>query len=85
MSTSLACGVELGQNQTSLMASSVDTLSSRLTSAVSGLQQSIRAAWRDLRPLDDGLVRLNGALYNGVIQLYGAHKVRTYSTTQMYD
>ena len=75
MSTSLACGVELGRNQTALMASSIDTLSSRLSSAVSGLQRSIRAAWSDLRPLDEGLMRLNGALYNGVIQLYGAHKV----------
>jgi len=77
MSTSLTCGVELGRNQTALMASSVDTLSSRLSTAVSGLQRSIRAAWRDLRPLDEGLMRLNGALYNGVIQLYGAHKVAT--------
>lgn len=75
MSSSLACGVELGRNQTALMASSMDMLSSRLTTAVSGLQRSIRAAWRDLRPLDEGLMRLNGALYNGVIQLYGAHKV----------
>lgn len=75
MSSSLACGVELGRNQTALMASSMDTLSSRLTTAVSGLQRSIRAAWKDLRPLDEGLIRLNGALYNGVIQLYGAHKV----------
>lgn len=75
MSSSLVCGVELGCNQTALMASSMDTLSSRLTTAVSGLQRSIRAAWRDLRPLDEGLMRLNGALYNGVIQLYGAHKV----------
>jgi len=58
-----------------LMASSMDTLSSRLTTAVSGLQRSVRAAWRDLKPLDEGLVRLNGALYNGVMQLYGAHKV----------
>jgi len=74
-SSSLACGIELGHNQTALMASSMDTLSSRLTTAVSGLQRSIRAAWRDLRPLDEGLMRLNGALYNGVIQLYGAHKV----------
>lgn len=75
MSSSLACGVELGRNQTALMASSMDTLSSRLTTAVSGLQRSIRAAWNDLRPLDEGLMRLNGALYNGVLQLYGAHKV----------
>jgi hypothetical protein len=44
---------------------------------IDGLQKTMRAAWwRDLRPLEDGLVRLNGALYNGVIQLYGAHKVR---------
>ena len=78
MSTSLACGVELGRNQTALMVSSMDTLSSRLTTAVSGLQRSIRAAWRDLRPLDEGLMRLNGALYNGVIQLYGAHKVTVF-------
>ena len=78
-STSLACGVELGRNQTTLMVSSVSTLSTRLTTAVSGLQQSIRSAWRDLRPLDEGLMRLNGALYNGVIQLYGAHKVTCYS------
>ena len=75
MSSSLACGVELGHNQSTLMASSMDTLSSRLTTAVSGLQRSIRAAWKDLKPLDEGLVRLNGALYNGVMQLYGAHKV----------
>jgi len=75
MSTGLACGVELGRNQTALMASSMDTLNSRLSTAVIGLQRSIRAAWRDLRPLDEGLMRLNGALYNGVIQLYGAHKV----------
>jgi len=57
------------------MASSMDTLSARLTTAVSSLQRSIRAAWRDLKPLDEGLLRLNGALYNGVMQLYGAHKV----------
>jgi len=75
MSSSLVCGVELGNNQTALMASSMDTLSSKLTNAVSGLQRSIRAAWRDLKPLDEGLMRLNGALYNGVIQLYGSHKV----------
>ena len=44
--------------------------------AMDGLQRTMRAAWwRNLRPLEDGLIRLNGALYNGVIQLYGAHKV----------
>jgi len=42
---------------------------------VLGLERSIRTAWRDLRPLDEGLIQLNSALYNGVIQLYGAHKV----------
>jgi len=75
MSSSLACGAELAHNQSTLMTSSMDTLSSRLSTAVSSLQRSVRAAWTDLKPLDDGLVRLNGALYNGVMQLYGAHKV----------
>ena len=69
--------MELGRNQTALMtgSSAVDALSARLSTTVAGLQRSVRVAWRELRPLDDGLVRLNGALYNGVMQLYGAHKV----------
>ena len=77
MSRSLSCSAEQSYNQSLLLLDPYDRLALQLDSTLTGLKEAVRKAREDIRPLQDGLQQIDAAIYNGMLQLFGAHKVST--------
>ena len=77
MSRSMSCSAEQSYNQSMFLQNPFDALTSQLNTTMSLLNDALNTAARDLRPLQEGLQQLNQGVFNGIMQLFGAHKVRT--------
>ena len=81
ISRSFSCGIDQSYNQTMLMTNPYKALVGQLNLTMVSLQEAVVRAEDDLKPLEERLRQLNHGIHNGLLQLFGSHKVSGFVET----